>query len=70
MVKVVVERRVAVDLDSRTAALKHSNTVKQWERLRAALCEAVRLGQLMAAKQRIGESKDLVLGKAVAHKIE
>ena len=49
----VVGRRVAVDLDCRTAVRKHSNTVKQWEHVRAALCEAISQGQLMAAKQRI-----------------
>ena len=70
MVAVVVERRIDVDLASRTAARKHSNTVKQWERVRAAQCEAVRLGQLMAATQRIRESLWLALGMAVAHQVE
>ena len=66
----VVERRNDVDLDCRTAVRKHSNTVKQWERLRAAQCEAIRLDQLMAATQRIRMSSVLELGMAVAQKIE
>ena len=70
MVQVVVERRNDVDLASRTAARKHSNTVKQWERLRAAQCEAIRLDQLMAATQRIRKAAVLELGMAVAQKIE
>ena len=70
MVQVVVERRIRVDLASRAAARKHSNMVKQWERLRAAQWEAVRLGQLMAATQRIRESFWLGLGMAVAHQVE
>ena len=70
MVPVVVERRNDVDLDFRTAVRKHSNTVKQWERLRAAQCEAVSLGQLTAATQRIRESSVLALGMAAAQKIE
>ena len=67
---VVVDRRIDVDLASRTAARKHSNRVKQWERVRAAQCEAVRLGQLTAATQRIRDPSVLVLGMAVAHQVE
>ena len=70
LVAVVVERRIAVDLASRTAARKHSNTVKQWERVRAAQCEAIRLDQLMAATQRIRRPFFWHLLKAVAHKVE
>ena len=70
MVAGVVERRDHVDLDCRTAVRTHSDTVKQWERLRAAQCEAVRLGQLTAATQRIRESSVLALGMAVAHQVE
>ena len=70
LVAVVVERRIVVDLDCRTAVRTHSDTVKQWERLRAAQCEAVRLGQLTAATQRIRESSVLALGMAAAQKIE
>ena len=70
MVPVVVERRNDVDLASRTAARKHSNTVKQWERLRAAQCEAFRLGHLTAATQRIRGPSVLALGMAVAHQLE
>ena len=70
MVEVVVERRVAVDLAARTAARTHSNMVKQRGRVRAALCEDIRLGQLTAATQRIRESSVLALGMAVAHQLE
>ena len=70
MVAGVVERRIDVDLASRTAARKHSNTVKQWERLRAAQCEAFRLGHLTAATQRIRGPSVLALGMAVAHQVE
>ena len=66
----MVDRRIDVDLASRTAARKHSNTVKQWERVRAAQCEDIRLGQLMAAKQRIRCPFFWHLLKAVAHKVE
>ena len=70
MVEVVVERRVAVDLAARTAARTHSNMVKQWDRVRAALCEDIRLGQLMAATQRIRRPFFWHLLKAVAHKVK
>ena len=70
MVEVVVERRVAVDLAARTAARTHSNMVKQRGRVRAALCEDLRLDQLMAATRRICMSLVLELGKAAAQKIE
>ena len=70
MVQVVVERRNDVDLASRTAVRKHSNTVKQWERLRAAQCEVIRLGELMAATRRIREALWLALGMAAAHQFE
>ena len=70
MVEVVVERRVAVDLAARTAARTHSNMVKQRGRVRATLCEDIRLGQLMAATQRIRRPFFWHLLKAVAHKVE
>ena len=70
MVPVVVERRIRVDLASRTAARKHSNTVKQWERVRAAQCEVIRLGELMAATRRIRKALWLALGMAAAHQFE
>ena len=66
MVEVVVERRVSVDLAARTAARTHSNMVKQWDRVRAALCEDIRLDQLMAATRRIRMSSVLELGMAAA----
>ena len=70
MVEVVVERRVAVDLAARTAARTHSNMVKQRGRVRAALCEDLRLDQLMAATRRIRALSVLELGMAAAQKIE
>ena len=70
VVQVVVERRNDVDLASRTAARTHSNMVKQRGRVRAALCEDIRLGQLMAATQRIRCPFFWHLLKAVAHKVE